>query len=236
MSIQPLNKLKIPKKYQPYGFEILHEDLDVIVGCKTAGALTVAALFEKDKTVHNALNIYIRKGNTRSQKSAYVVHRLDQWTSGVLIFAKSEQAQQTLKNNWKSTIKHYYAIVHGHINKKSGLIESYLSEDEDYVVHSSKNKNDGKLAQTQYEVVKEIAGYSLVKINLLTGKKNQIRVHFADQGHPLVGDTKYGKDKAAKNMMLHSFSIEFTHPHHGKRLLVQADVPDYFKKLIQFDY
>ena len=86
-----LNKPKIPKKYQPYGFEILHEDLDVIVGCKTAGVLTVAALFEKEKTVHNALNIYIRKGNTRSQKEVFVVHRLDQWTSGVLIFAKSQR-------------------------------------------------------------------------------------------------------------------------------------------------
>lgn len=231
-----LNKPKIPKKYQPYGFEILHEDLDVIVGCKTAGALTVAALFEKDKTVHNALNIYIRKGNARSQKSVFVVHRLDQWTSGILIFAKNEQVQQHLKTNWKSTVKHYYAIVHGHLTKKSGLIESYLSEDDDYVVHSSKNKDDGKLAQTEYEVVKEIPGYSLVKINLLTGKKNQIRVHFADLGHPLVGDTKYGKDKAAKNMMLHSFSIEFSHPHNGKRFLVKADVPEYFKKIMNYDY
>jgi len=233
-----LNKPKIPKKYQPLGYEILHEDLDVIVGHKTAGFLTVAALWNKEKTIHSALEKYIRKGNPRSNKEVFVVHRLDQATSGVLIFAKSEKAQQFLKNNWKSTEKFYYTIVRGALKKKSGLITSYLQEDEDYFVHSSKEDTAGKLAQTEYEVVKEVGAYSLLKIRLLTGKKNQIRVHLAGEGHPIVGDIKYGKEKSGgnKNLMLHSFSIEFTHPHSKARILVKADVPDYFKKLVNFDY
>jgi RluA family pseudouridine synthase len=228
-------KPKIPKKYQPKGYEILHEDLDLFVGNKSPGFLTVAAKFDKVNTVHNALNQYVRKGNSASRKCVHVVHRLDQATSGILIFAKSEQVQNYLKDNWKSTIKTYYAIVHGRFEKKSGVIESYLTEDDDYVIHSNQNEK-GKLAQTEYEVVKETDLFSLVKINLLTGRKNQIRVHMADAGHPVVGDAKYGKQDKHKDLMLHSASIEFTHPHSKKRMSFKADVPHYFKKLIDYNY
>nr|WP_295904966.1 RNA pseudouridine synthase [uncultured Bdellovibrio sp.] len=228
---------KIPKKYQPKGFEILHEDLDVIVGNKAPGMLTVAAKWERDFTVHGVLNQYIRKGNPRSTKCVYVVHRLDQATSGVLIFAKTEEVQQYLKNNWKETKKTYYAIVHGHMAKKSGTIQSYLTEDEDYVVHSSKTSDDGKLAITEYEVLKETDKFSLVKVNLVTGKKNQIRVHFSGEGHPLVGDSKYGKPSTNfKDLRLHSAELEFTHPHSKKRISIKAPVPAYFRTLIDYEY
>lgn len=233
-----LNKPKIPKKYQPPGFEILHEDLDLIIGNKDADILTVAALWEKNNTVHQSLNTYVQKGNPRSTKCVYVVHRLDQATSGVLIFAKSEKAQKTLKNNWPATVKTYYAIVHGKPEKKSGLIESYLTEDEDYVMHSTTDSENGKLAKTEYTVVFETSYYSVMKINLLTGKKNQIRVHMADLGHPIVGDTKYGKDKTSKhkNLMLHAFAISFEHPFSKKLMRVQVDVPDYFHKVVEYKY
>lgn len=228
---------KIPSKYQPKGFRILHEDRDVIIGNKAAGILTVGALWEQENTIHNILNQYIRKGNSRSRACVFVVHRLDQATSGALIFAKTEEVQQYLKNNWKSTVKTYFAIVHGHLTKKADTIESYLSEDEDYHVHSSKEEGSGKLAQTQYEVLTETAGFSLVKINLLTGKKNQIRVHMAELGHPVVGDSKYGKANTKfKNLALHSASLEFTHPFNQKRILVKASVPAYFHDLIPYDY
>src|SRR3989338_8657339 len=113
---------KIPKKYQPAGYEILYEDRDIIVGNKAAGFLTVRALWNKDQTIHAALNSYVRKGSSKSRKCVYVVHRLDQDTSGVLIFAKSEAAQIFLKGNWKNTTKAYYAVVCGHMKKKSGMI------------------------------------------------------------------------------------------------------------------
>ena len=115
---------KIPKKYRPKGFDILYEDRDVIVGSKTAGYLTVAAKWEKDHTIHGILNSYVRKGSAHSKKSVYVVHRLDQATSGVLVFAKTPEAQEFLKNNWPSTKKTYYAVVHGHMAKKQGTISS----------------------------------------------------------------------------------------------------------------
>ncbi|MCM2354650.1 MAG: RNA pseudouridine synthase [Pseudobdellovibrio sp.] len=228
---------KTSRKYQPKGFHILHEDRDVIVGNKSPGLLTVGAMWEKENTVHNLLNQYIRKGNSRSRACVFVVHRLDQATSGALIFAKTEEVQQYLKNNWKSTVKTYYTIVHGHLKKKADTIESYLSEDEDYHVHSSKDSGKGVLAQTQYEVIQETGSYSLVKVNLLTGKKNQIRVHMAELGHPIVGDVKYGKSTSKfKNLALHSASLEFTHPFSKKRILVKAKVPDYFKELVPFDF
>ena len=228
---------KVPSKYQPKGFRILHEDRDVIVGNKAAGLLTVGALWEKENTVHNLLNQYVRKGNSRSNACVFVVHRLDQATTGTLIFAKTEELQQFLKNNWKSTTKTYFAIVHGQMKKKSDIYESYLSEDEDYHVHSSKEEGSGKFAQTQYEVISETKDFSLVKVNLLTGKKNQIRVHMAELGNPIVGDPKYGKANTKfRNLCLHSAGLEFTHPFSKKRILVKASVPAYFHDLVPFEY
>src|SRR5262249_33224485 len=129
---------KIPRKYHPKGFEILHEDRDIIVGNKAPGFLTVGAKWERINTIHYGLNRYVRKGNSKSRKCVYVVHRLDQATSGVLVFAKSEQAQGFLKDNWQSTVKIYYTIVHGTMKKKSGTISSYLVEDDEYMMHATK--------------------------------------------------------------------------------------------------
>lgn len=228
---------KIPRKYQPRGFEILYEDRDIIVGNKAPGVLTVAAKWNKEHTVHAALNDYVRKGQAKSRNSAYVVHRLDQHTSGVLIFAKSEKMQFALKDDWKNTVKTYYAVVHGTFAKKSGTVSSYLEEDEDYVIHSSQDSAKGKLSHTEYTVLKETGKYSLVKINLLTGRKNQIRVHMADEGHPVVGDDKYGKGfPKGAYLALHSFSIEFFHPFSKKRLTFTVPVPDYFRKLVDYTY
>ncbi|MGE0632004.1 MAG: RluA family pseudouridine synthase [Pseudobdellovibrionaceae bacterium] len=227
---------KVPKKHQPKGFEILHEDLDLIVGNKAAGILSVAAKWESENTVHSVLNRYVQKGNPKSRKCVYVVHRLDQATTGVLIFAKTEEVMHFLKDNWKSTVKTYYAIVHGQLKKKHGLIESFLSEDENYVVHSSEDPK-GKLAKTEYTVLKETEKYSLLKINLLTGRKNQIRVHLADLGHPIVGDDRYGKVKTGlRDLCLHSASIEMTHPFKRTRMTFKAPVPKHFRTLIEFKY
>lgn len=232
-----MSKPSIPKKHRPPGFDILHEDQDVIVGAKQAGFLTVAALWNKTDTIHGALLTYVRKGSVHSKKEVFVVHRLDQGTSGVLVFAKSQSAQQFLKNDWKNTEKFYYAIVQGQLKEKQGLFSSYLSEDEDYYVHSSKDDKQGKLAQTEYQVVHEKNNMSLLKIKLLTGKKNQIRVHLAEAGHPILGDEKYGKkNKNMKNLMLHAFSIEFTHPFKKNRLRIQADVPVYFRNIMDYKY
>ena len=224
---------KIPKKYQPLGFEILYEDRDIIVGNKAAGFLTVAAKWNREQTIHSALNNYVRKGQAKSRKRVYVVHRLDQGTSGVLIFAKTEHARLFLKDHWKSTVKTYYAIAHGRFAKKSGTISSYLVEDDEYVIHSTRDRAEGKLSHTEYTVLKETDKFSLLKINLLTGRKNQIRVHLAQAGHPVVGDAKYGTSAARyKSLALHAHSIVITHPFSGKRLTFEAPVPEYFRQLV----
>ncbi len=226
---------KIPKRHHPKGFEILHEDRDIIVGNKAAGFLTVSAKWEREKTIHQALNLYVRKGNSRSSKCVYVVHRLDQGTSGVLIFAKTEPMQMALKDNWKRTVKTYYTIVQGRLQKKSATISSYLTEDEDYVIHSSQDSVKGKLSHTEYEVIKEAGKFSLLKINLLTGRKNQIRVHMAEQGTPIVGDAKYGKGKNPY-LLLHAASLAFDHPFSHERLTIVAQVPDYFRQVVDYAY
>ncbi len=225
---------KTPKKYQPQGYEIIHEDHDFIVGIKEPGYLTVSALWNKHTTIHASLNEYIRKGNPKSHKCVYVVHRLDQATSGILIFAKSEAVQEFFKSNWRKTKKYYYAVVHGHLKKKEGIISSYLIEDEDYIIHSSDDKREGKLARTGYAVEQETKHFSLLKIDLLTGRKNQIRVHLAEQGNPVVGDGKYGRDDDRHTRLaLHAFSISFPHPRNGKLISFEAPLTEYFHELMK---
>lgn len=216
---------KIPRKYQPKGFEIFYEDAHIIVGNKEAGLLTVAAKWEREQTVHHLLNLYVRKGNSKSKRCVYVVHRLDQATSGLLIFAKTEEALAVLKNNWPMVKKTYYTVVCGKMPQQEGVISSYLAEDEDYVVHSSQGA-EGKLAKTEYSVVKEGVRYSLVKINLLTGRKNQIRVHMADCGHPVLGDSKYGagRDRFPR-LALHALALEFPHPITGELMQFETELP-----------
>ena len=224
---------KIPQRYQPKGFTIIYEDRDVLVGNKAPGFLTVSAKWNKEHTIHAALNQYVRKGNSRSHERVYVVHRLDQDTSGVLIFAKTPSAQIFLKAHWKDTIKIYYAVVQGRLAQKTGIISSYLAEDDEYVVHSTGDAAKGKLAQTGYTVVKEAGKFSLVRIDLLTGKKNQIRVHFAERGHPVVGDSKYGpRGTRFRFLALHAQSISFIHPFSKERLTFEVEVPKYFQELV----
>lgn len=231
-----LQKPDIPKKYRPTGFHFLHEDLDLIAVNKQAGLLSVSALWNETDTVLSKLNTYVQKGNPRSNKEVYVVHRLDQATSGAMVFAKTETAQNFLKDNWANNEKIYYCLVEGKVKKPTGLIESYLQEDENYVVHSSQDNSQGKLARTEYSVVNENARCSLVKINLLTGKKNQIRVHMSEMGNPIVDDIKYGargkEKKPGHPIMLHSYSLELTHPFKKERIKFIANVPGYFHETI----
>ncbi len=226
-------RTKIPRKYQPRGFDIIYEDEHLIVGEKMPGLLTVGALWERQHTVHHLLNDYVRKGNSRSQRVVFVVHRLDQATSGLLLFAKSERVQQQLKDHWKEVTKTYYAVVHGRLARKSGEIMSYLVEDEEYRMHSTLDSDQGKLAHTAYAVVRESPRFSLLKINLLTGRKNQIRVHLADEGHPVVGDTKYNP-VAAKHprLALHSQALAFSHPVTKAPLFFETPLPEYFTLLL----
>jgi len=226
---------KKQSKYRPLsrGLEILYEDGDLLVVNKPAGLLTVKTKTEKNRTVYSILTDYVRKGSLKSRKQIYTVHRLDRWTSGVLIFAKSEAVMDRLKDRWKETKKTYIAVINGQLKAKEGVIASYLAEDTRHVVYSVTDETKGKLARTAYKVLKETRQYSLLEIDLLTGRKNQIRVHMADQGNPVVGDRKYGdKTDGFARLALHSKSISFPHPTRDERMTVEADVPGCFRDLV----
>ncbi len=221
------------RKHLSRGLELLYEDRDFLVVDKPAGLLSVGTATNKFKTAEYILNDYVRKGALKSQKRIFVVHRLDQWTSGAMIFAKSAEAELRLKARWKDTVKKYIAVVHGQLARKEGVITSYLAEDQAYDVYSTTDATQGKLARTAYKVLKETKRFTLLEINLLTGRKNQIRVHMADEGHPIVGDRKYGKGPDGyERLALHSRSISFQHPTSGEQLTFEAEVPNYFNKLV----
>jgi len=224
--------MSAPRRHRPKGLEIIYEDRDVIVINKDAGLLTMSPSRHEMQTAECLLTDYLRKGAARSRLQAYTVHRLDRETSGLLIFAKTEAVQHWLKDHWKEVEKEYRAIVHGALKEKTGTLSSYLAENEAQFVYST-SQTKGRWSETQYEVLRENKLFSELKINLLTGRKNQIRVHFAELGHPVVGDTKYGhKEKKFERMALHARSIAFNHPHSGKRMGFEAPVPKFFNRLM----
>lgn len=221
-----------PRRHRPRGLEILHDDRDILVVDKEPGLLTMSFHKDQENTAERILTDYVRKGYSRSRNRVFVVHRLDRDTSGILVFAKSLPAKQRLKDTWKQTEKYYLAAVHGHLDPASGMFSSFLAEDDDQLVHSVENPGEGRLAQTVYSVIRQSRQLSIVKIKLLTGQKNQIRVHFAEHGHPVVGDLKYGSQKKSyERLALHAKSLAFNHPHHGERMVFHTVIPDFFKKI-----
>jgi RluA family pseudouridine synthase len=222
------------KRHQPGGLDILYEDRDILVVDKPAGLLTVGTANNKTNTAYYKLTDYVRKGNWKSRNRIFIVHRLDQSTSGVLVFAKTEEAKFRLQSQWKDTEKKYVAVVYGQLAKKEDVISSYLAENKVFIVYSTPDTTKGKLARTAYKVLKESRQFSLLEINLLTGRKNQIRVHLADKGHPVVGDRKYGKHKEAfRRLALHSKSISFKHPTTGRQMTFETRMPNYFNELVE---
>jgi len=215
------------------GIEIVYEDRDILVIDKPPQLLTMASATEREKTAYHILTDYVRKGYAKSHKRIFIVHRLDRDTSGIVIFAKTEAAKNRLQDQWDMTEKKYLVVVYGKLPEKSGVITSYLAENRAHVVYSTKDKSFGKLATTNYKVLKETGDFSLLEIVLVTGRKNQIRVHCAEKGHPVVGDTKYGKmNDMHKRMALHARSISFLHPWNGKRMLLETKIPDYLTSLV----
>jgi len=221
------------KKDYLKGIEIIYEDRDIIVIDKPSGLLTMASATEREKTAYHILTDYVRKGCAKSHKRVFIVHRLDRDTSGIVIFAKTEAAKIRLQGQWDDTEKKYIAVVYGKLAEKSGVITSYLAENAVHVVYSTKDSSLGKLSTTAYKVLKETRDLSVLEIGLITGRKNQIRVHCADIKHPVVGDAKYGrKDDIHKRMALHARSISFSHPWNGRRMTLEAKVPAYFTGLV----
>ena len=220
-------------KHHPKGVTLLYEDADILVVDKPCGLLTMGSERDKSRTVHSLLNDYVRRGNPKSRHRAYIVHRLDRDTSGILLFAKNEAAKQVLQSGWDNVSKTYLAVVSGHLAAPQGTISSYLAENAAFNVYSTPDPSKGRLSHTAYRLVKEQKGLSLLQITLLTGRKHQIRVHFADQGHPVVGDRKYGRgDTAAHYLALHAWALDFAHPVSGARLRFETKLPSRLNQLV----
>ena len=226
-------KNRLTDRHLPRGLKILYEDKDTLVVDKPAGLLTVRTETERTRTAHYILTDYVRKGFAKSRNRIFTVHRLDQWTSGVLIFAKSEEVKRRLQAQWKDTEKKYIAVVHGQLPQKEGILASYLAENKAFVVYSTTEPTKGKWAETAYKVLKQTRQFSLLEITLLTGRKNQIRVHLADEGHPIVGDRKYGKiGDGSKRLALHSKSISLKHPATGLPMTFETTLPSDLTRLM----
>ncbi|HOE67340.1 MAG TPA: RluA family pseudouridine synthase [Candidatus Hydrogenedentes bacterium] len=216
-------------RHKPQGLDILYEDRDILVVDKAPGLLTMGTDSEKTRTAYYRLTDYVRKGCARSRNRIFIVHRLDREVSGVLVFAKTLEAKESLQSQWEEVEKKYLAVVHGRLPDKAGVISSYLAESRTLAVHSTDDATRGKLSRTAYRVLKETPRFSLLEITLLTGRKHQIRVHLAEIGHPIVGDDKYGrKDPAQKRIALHATSIAFIHPSTGEPVAFESEAPAYF--------
>lgn len=226
-------KKKSRSKHQPKGVLILHEDRDILVVDKAPGLLTMGTEREKVQTAYYRLTDYVRKGNAKSRERVFIVHRLDREVSGILVFARTIEVKNKLQAQWDQVEKHYYALVQGVPREAQGTFSSYLVENGVHSVHSTTDPKKGKLAQTGYTVLGQSRGVALLDINLLTGRKHQIRVHLSENHLPIVGDTKYGAKKTeARRLALHAKSIAFEHPFSGKPVFFETRIPHIFARYL----
>ncbi|MCH3992288.1 MAG: RluA family pseudouridine synthase [Prevotella sp.] len=212
---------------------VVYEDPYVIVIEKNTGILSMAA-GHSSLNVKTVLDKYFH--DNRQKCHAHVVHRLDRDTSGLMIYAKDVQIAMQLEKNWHQTVydRRYVAVLSGVMEKDSGTLTSWLTEDAAYTTVSSSVDNGGKYAVTHYHVLDRSDRYSLVEFRLETGRKNQIRVHAADMGHPVCGDPKYGNgDDPCHRLCLHAYILCFYHPVTGERMEFKVPIPYSFRQLFR---
>ncbi len=217
-------KIALAQKSAPKSpLKVLYEDDFLLAVDKPAGLLTVATDTEKEKT---ALRLLRDSGIS----PVYVVHRLDRDTSGVLLFAKSAELRDKLQSSWDSGItREYLAVCEGVFEKKAGRCDTLLAETRSHLVYSSKT-GQGKRAVTNYEVIKENGNYSLLRVIIETGRKNQIRVHLSELGHPVAGDKKYGAHGSPlKRLGLHASLLGLKHPVTGEMLVISSPADEKFR-------
>lgn len=227
-----LDRSKHKKSFRSNDIDIVYEDPYLLVVDKRPGLLSMSNN-TRQQTVQTVLNYYLEKGGGRN--TSHLVHRLDRDTSGLMVYAKDVQTQQSLINGWQQLVtdRRYLALVEGELESPRGRIQSWLTEDKRFITHSSPVDNGGKFAVTHYNVLEASNGYSLVECKLETGRKNQIRVHMADMGHPVVGDFKYGSEiDPMRRLGLHAYMLCFTHPVTGKHLRFETPVPVLFEKCL----
>ena len=209
---------------------ILFEDKNIIIVNKPSGLLTIRTDNSFEKNLYSEVFDYIHKKNKNNK--IFIVHRLDRDTTGIVVFAKSEQVKHTLQDNWDDTRREYVALVHGK-TKEYDIIKSYIAETKTFFSYSTNKSSEGKYAETEYELIKNNKQYSLIRINIKTGRKNQIRVHMKDNNTPIVGDRKYGKKDNSRKMLLIANKISFTHPVTKEKIDIEIPVPKEYEELVK---
>lgn len=219
------NKKELP-------FNIVFEDDQIIVVNKPSGLLTIATNKEKDRTLYHIVSDYLKSKDKNAR--VFIVHRLDKDTSGIVIFAKNEKIKNQLQENWNEyvSLREYVAVVHGRLKNESGRIVQNLKETKTNLVYIAK-KGDGKEAITNYKVIKASEHYSLLSIDIETGRKNQIRVAMMSLGNPIVGDKKYSNIKDNENRLyLHANRLKIYYPVIKKDILFEITNPQEFRKIM----
>lgn len=229
-----IGKKPEPKFPMPKGLRIIWEDKWLIIVKKDTGLLTVGNDEERKYTAQNYLNAYMQfKGEG---ECIFIVHRIDRDTSGVLIFAKTEEAQFRLRSTWNESVlsRRYIAIIEGHLPENEGTIDTWIDENKFTMTMHISREGKGKRAITHYRVLKTIDGYSMLELELETGRKNQIRIHMSHIGHPIAGDDKYGAQTSpCGRLCLHAQQIKFVHPMTKEVMEFTSEIPSEFNKLFK---
>ncbi len=213
--------------------KLVYEDDDIIVVNKGYGLLSMGTGKIKEGTAYSILREYLKWQDPRNK--LFIVHRLDRDTSGLMVFAKSQEAKDKLQHNWNNMViaRKYLAVVEGRPESEEGEVRSYLAENSRFEVYSTDKPEEGQLAVTRYRTLRSRNGYSLMEVSLDTGRKNQIRVHMKDLGHPIAGDRRYGaKSSPIHRMALHAQTLRFIHPMTRKDMNFSTPVPASFARMV----
>ena len=208
--------------------KIIYEDRYLIIVNKPAGEFTISRNNRYDNNLYDEVKTYVKKQNPKNK--IFIVHRLDKDISGLALFAKNEKVKYDLQKNWQNVERKYYAVVSGKLNEKNVTLKDLLYETKSLDVVVTNSKKLGKLAITNFNVIENNNKYSLLDINIETGRRNQIRVQLANTGHPILGDKKYGKVKY-KRMMLEAYYLKFVHPVTKKVCYAELPLNNDFEKL-----
>ncbi len=212
--------------------KLVYEDDDIIVINKGYGLLSMGTDKIKDGTAYSIVRDYVKRKDPRNK--LFIVHRLDRDTTGLMMFAKNERAKETMQHNWNNMVleRRYVAVIEGNLEPDYGEIRSYLTENAAHEVYSTQNPEEGQLAVTYYKTLSSRKPYSMVELSLATGRKNQIRVHMKEAGHPIVGDRRYGaKSSPIHRLCLHAQTLRFVHPVTRRDMNFTSPLPAGFYKL-----
>lgn len=233
-------KVNTAREFQVFGHsrvKIFYEDDDIIVIYKGYGLLSVATERDMNKnkevTAYSIVRDYLKRKDPRNK--LYIVHRLDKATSGLMMMAKTMEAKEAMQHNWNNMVleRKYIAVVEGRIDPPDGMVRSYLVENARHEVYSTDDPKKGKLAVTYYRTLRSAKGYSMVELSLETGRKNQIRAHMKELGHPIAGDKRYGASSTPiHRVALHAQTLRFAHPITRKDMNFSSAIPAAFEKLV----